>query len=871
MKLVKKSVKKLICAILTVALCLSLLPATSKADETDGFYGDFYVTDAQGSAVTSNVTYSEGVLTIQETGYKVQMKTGVTSTTDRIVFNKAGSSGGHSWITLDKVSISTTSGPAIQITRGFSDVTITGTSTLRGTQGIHFQQQGGNFSIGDGTGTENVTLEGVSGSALVADSSLGFASSAISTLFIGAEGYPAINVYNPAYLYTTYNNMKAGSSLDSLSTVTSFGTVNKSPQYRYLQMKAASTVTYNANGGTGTMGSASIDKGSDLTLPSSTFTPPSGKVFDQWTLGSTSGTAYEAGSTYTVTGDVTFYAKWKNISYDVSITNPMGSHMTKTSGEASQTGLTGAMVSVVYTADSGYYFPESYNSNSSLNSNGITVTRINSTQIEVAGTPTANTAITLLAATKQPYDVSITNPTGSYMTKTSGEASQTGLTGAMVSVVYTADSGYYFPESYNSNSSLNSNGITVTRINSTQIEVAGTPTANTAITLLAATQQTVPVFTDSGQNTAVKSAGTVEMKQEQIDGAPPATINNSSAQLSASVLTVEEQNMVAQGENVRVIFKVTDISASVSETEKQLIHQTLASSNTDGNAMVLYVDMSLFKQIGNQEQTRITETSGKISVSIEVPELLWNSDATETRSFYIIRVHDNEASRIEGTYDGATHRFTFETDRFSTYALVYQNTNQSLDTSQIQSTNDFYHLQLKVTEDQTSQTLTYKKIANATGYLIYGGKCGETMTKLKTVSADTTSYTVKNLKQETYYKYQVKAYQIIDGKKVILSTSRVVHAITWSKLKGNPIKVTADTSSVILSTGKSKVVTCKLVMPQGKKHQAHTANIRYESSDKGIATVNQNGNILAKAKGTCYVYAYAQNGVYKKIKVTVEE
>lgn len=43
-----------------------------------------------------------------------------------------------------------------------------------------------------------------------------------------------------------------------------------------------------------------------------------------------------------------------------------------------------------------------------------------------------------------------------------------------------------------------------------------------------------------------------------------------------------------------------------------------------------------------------------------------------------------------------------------------------------------------------------------------------------------------------------------------------------------------------------------------------------ESSDKSIATVNQKGKITALAKGSCYVYAYAQNGVYKKIKVKVE-
>ena len=41
------------------------------------------------------------------------------------------------------------------------------------------------------------------------------------------------------------------------------------------------------------------------------------------------------------------------------------------------------------------------------------------------------------------------------------------------------------------------------------------------------------------------------------------------------------------------------------------------------------------------------------------------------------------------------------------------------------------------------------------------------------------------------------------------------------------------------------------------------------STNTKIATVTKNGRIKAKKKGTCYIYVYAQNGVYKKIKVVV--
>lgn len=86
--------------------------------------------------------------------------------------------------------------------------------------------------------------------------------------------------------------------------------------------------------------------------------------------------------------------------YDVSITAGEGMTKTTDSGEASQTGLSGAMADVVYTANDGYYFPEDYVDSCTVTANsGISVTRNSYTQITVSGTPTADATITLTAPT----------------------------------------------------------------------------------------------------------------------------------------------------------------------------------------------------------------------------------------------------------------------------------------------------------------------------------------------------------------------------------------------------------------------------------------------------------------------------------------
>ena len=74
---------------------------------------------------------------------------------------------------------------------------------------------------------------------------------------------------------------------------------------------------------------------------------------------------------------------------------------------------------------------------------------------------------------------------------------------------------------------------------------------------------------------------------------------------------------------------------------------------------------------------------------------------------------------------------------------------------------------------------------------------------------------------------------------------------------------------VSLKKGKSVKLTATIVK-KGKKPYSYR-KVLFESSNTKIATVNRKGVIKAKKKGSCYIYAYAQNGVYKRIKVTVKK
>ena len=83
------------------------------------------------------------------------------------------------------------------------------------------------------------------------------------------------------------------------------------------------TVTYNANGGSGTMSNTSGQYNTSVTLSSNGFTAPAGKTFDSWnTNPSGTGTSYTEGQSYTITGNITLYAQWVDIPRTVTISAP---------------------------------------------------------------------------------------------------------------------------------------------------------------------------------------------------------------------------------------------------------------------------------------------------------------------------------------------------------------------------------------------------------------------------------------------------------------------------------------------------------------------------------------------------------------------
>ncbi|MCI5751892.1 MAG: hypothetical protein MR038_05325 [Oscillospiraceae bacterium] len=136
-------------------------------------------------------------------------------------------------------------------------------------------------------------------------------------------------------------------------------------------------------------------------------------------------------------------------------------------------------------------------------------------------------------------------------------------------------------------------------------------------------------------------------------------------------LSPEELERIQNGEPLAVYLVVIDYTPLVPADEKFLAESVLA----DGMEIGMYIDVQLFKQIGTDEPTQVTQTNGDIRITFEMPEKLINTDSNVTREYTIIRVHSGKASVLYCEYNSSTRRGSFGTDQFSTYAIAYRDTS----------------------------------------------------------------------------------------------------------------------------------------------------------------------------------------------------
>ncbi len=181
----------------------------------------------------------------------------------------------------------------------------------------------------------------------------------------------------------------------------------------------------------------------------------------------------------------------------------------------------------------------------------------------------------------------------------------------------------------------------------------------------------------NGNQTASALSGTyrvvvnnAEVNEPDIsDDAPKMTIQEDSETILDAALTAEDQSNLENGYDISVNLKVQNATDATQDEENAVFQ--IIGDNTLGQ----FIDISLIKTLvdteGNKIEHKITQLNKPLTITIEIPEELLPKNG-ETKKFSIIRVHNGVATILEDL-DDVPNTITFQTDCFSTYAIVYKN------------------------------------------------------------------------------------------------------------------------------------------------------------------------------------------------------
>ena len=413
------------------------------------------------------------------------------------------------------------------------------------------------------------------------------------------------------------------------------------------------TITYNANGGSGTA-PAESDKlaGATFTAAANSFTPPAGKRFKEWnTAADGSGTSYAAGATVTMpAGNLTLYAIWDNENVYTVTYNANGGSGTAPTESNKLAGATFTAAANSFTPPAGKRFKE-WN-----------------TAADGSGTSyAAGATVTMPAGNLTLYAIWDNIPDSGGSGGNSGNNSgNSGGNGGGASNV-TPPAGTPKPETPKTETTTTGNTVTSTATAAATVDSSGKATAAVTQTQLA------EAISKAVAEAAKQGNGATAAVKIRIDA--PAGVRTVEASIPKEAMSLAADSKIA------TLILATPI-ASISFDAKAL--STIAGEAAEAvNITASRVETSLLTSetqqlVGDRPVFNFSVTSGDKTisqfggnVSVSVPYTPKAGEDANAIVIYYINAEGKAELVSDCIYDPATGTVSFNTNHFSQYAVGY--------------------------------------------------------------------------------------------------------------------------------------------------------------------------------------------------------
>ena len=175
--------------------------------------------------------------------------------------------------------------------------------------------------------------------------------------------------------------------------------------------------------------------------------------------------------------------------------------------------------------------------------------------------------------------------------------------------------------------------------------------------------------------TGGKEANTVT--PEVSKGTPATSVSSDADKIVENTkASYSEEQQAALKEGGKADVKVSVSKTTPSEEDKKLVEAQLNSTNK----IAMYLDLGVKVSIKDADGTVIgsdvalSETGTPVQFTVTLDDSFINTNNTVDRTYQVVRIHEGKVDVLPATFNPETKTITFESDKFSTYALMYTDT-----------------------------------------------------------------------------------------------------------------------------------------------------------------------------------------------------
>ena len=376
-------------------------------------------------------------------------------------------------------------------------------------------------------------------------------------------------------------------------------------------------------------------------------------------------------------------------------------------------------------------------------------------------------------------------------------------------------------------------------------------------------------------NSEIKTSGSFEGKIDIAETPEPNAMTE---------LTQSQKDAIEQSNKLTVDMKADPkTEAQLSDGVADAIKNAVKDETVNG---AYYIDLSVSATVdGVEGSTNITEMKVPMDVTIELPDDM----CKKGRKFHVVRHHKKgnqyETHKLDCHMSDDGGKIYFKTDKFSTYAIVYEDEvaeSVPQTTPHTHTPSDWV-----TTKEATGETTGLKEKKCTT--------CGEVL-DTEVIPKFVVELNVKKAalqkgKSTTAIKATVmegdvvKSWKSSNQKVVAVNNNGKITAkkvgkatITVTTQKGATAKVTITVQKKAVKCTKIKVDEKNITLKVKKSYQLNVTKtpvttlekVTYKSSNKKVATVSKNGKITAKKAGKATITVKCGKKTIK-IKVTVKK